>query len=162
DGGAIRARAPAAGEAAGLIRPRRDGDALLELIRPADRVVMFGLGHVARAIGPLVAGLGFEVCVCDDGETGAIDARPPWAGAVILAAGAGRRLGGAAKALLSVDGTTFLANIDATMRAAGGTGGVVVVGEPHAAAVPAAARALGLEVATNPDPARGMASSVAV
>lgn len=82
--------------------------------------------------------------------------------AVILAAGAGARLGGAAKALLPVGDQTFLARIAATMRAAGVAGGVVVVGEPHAAAVTAAARALGLEVATNPDPARGMASSVAV
>jgi CTP:molybdopterin cytidylyltransferase MocA len=82
--------------------------------------------------------------------------------AVILAAGAGTRLGGVAKALLEVAaGRTFLAAIAETMRAAGVASGVVVVGEPHAAAVGAEARRLGLEVATNPEPARGMASSVA-
>jgi xanthine dehydrogenase accessory factor len=83
DGGPLRVRPPARGEAAGLFRPRREGDVLVELVRPADRVVLFGLGHVARAIGPLVAGLGFEVAVCDDGDTGAIDHHPAWAGAVV-------------------------------------------------------------------------------
>jgi CTP:molybdopterin cytidylyltransferase MocA len=82
--------------------------------------------------------------------------------AVILAAGAGRRMGGAAKALLAIDGETFLGRITATVRAAGVSGGVVVVGAPHAAAVGAAARSLGFDVATNGDPARGMASSVAI
>jgi molybdenum cofactor cytidylyltransferase len=71
-------------------------------------------------------------------------------------------MGGAAKALLDAGGETFLARIAATMRAAGVGAGVVVVGEPHGAAVAEAARALGLEVATNGDPSRGMASSVAV
>jgi CTP:molybdopterin cytidylyltransferase MocA len=86
--------------------------------------------------------------------------------AVVVAAGEGRRLGGVAKALLPIGaggaaGETFLARIAATARAAGVTGAVVVVGAPHGDAVAAAARALGLEVAVNPAPARGMASSVA-
>ena len=83
--------------------------------------------------------------------------------AVVLAAGAGTRLGGAAKALLAAgDGATFLARIARTARAAGVAHVVVVVGAPHAGAVADAARGLELDVATNTDPARGMASSVAV
>ena len=47
----------------------------------AERAIVFGLGHVARTLGPLLASLGFAVIACDDGETGALDA----------AAGVGRR-----------------------------------------------------------------------
>ncbi len=77
--------------------------------------------------------------------------------AVVLAAGRGTRLGGVAKALLVRDGKTFLETIAAT---AGGEL-VVVVGAPFADAVGAHARALGARVVVNPDPARGMASSIA-
>jgi xanthine dehydrogenase accessory factor len=61
--------------------PRLEGDRFLEPIWPNDRVVLFGLGHVARATGAVLAGLGFEVVVCDDNQTGALDAAvpPPWA-----------------------------------------------------------------------------------
>jgi xanthine dehydrogenase accessory factor len=84
DGSPLRVRRPGAGDVAALARPRRDAEGLVELVRPADRVVLFGLGHVARAIGPIVAGLGFEVVVCDDGETGAVEgAAPGWASAVV-------------------------------------------------------------------------------
>jgi len=83
DGGPLATRAVGPGEAAGLARPRRESGQLVELVRPPDRVVVFGLGHVARALGPLVAGLGYEVVECDDGETGAIDRRPGWATAVV-------------------------------------------------------------------------------
>ena len=79
--------------------------------------------------------------------------------AVILAAGAGRRLGGVAKALLAYRGRSYLAQIAATARAVGLVDAVVVVGEPFAADVAAHARQLGLRVRVNPDPARGMASS---
>ena len=82
--------------------------------------------------------------------------------AVIVAAGAGTRLGGVAKALLAAGDRTFLARIAATARAAGVARGIVVVGPPHGEAVGAAARELGLEVVTNPEPARGMATSVAL
>jgi CTP:molybdopterin cytidylyltransferase MocA len=82
-------------------------------------------------------------------------------GAVILAAGAGTRLGGVAKALLG-GAEPFLARIARTARAAGLARGVVVVGAPFGEAVAAAARAAGLEVIVNPAPARGMASSVAL
>lgn len=61
-------------------RPQLDGDRFVEPVWPSDRVLLFGLGHVARATGPVLAGLGFEVVVCDDNETGALDAAPPaWA-----------------------------------------------------------------------------------
>ncbi len=81
-------------------------------------------------------------------------------GAVILAAGAGRRLGGVAKALLPIDDTTFLGRIVATARAAGVGALVVVVGPPHRDAVATLAAALGAGVVDNPDPGRGMASSI--
>ncbi|HKE17608.1 MAG TPA: NTP transferase domain-containing protein, partial [Kofleriaceae bacterium] len=88
--------------------------------------------------------------------------------AVILAAGAGRRLGGAAKALLELPrpgseaSETFLARIAATAARAGAGRALVVVGPPHAGPVALEARRLGLDVADNPDPDRGMASSVAI
>lgn len=84
-------------------------------------------------------------------------------GAVILAAGAGNRLGGVAKALLSRrDGSTFLASIVASARSAGVGDIVVVVGPPHGEAIAAHAHELGCRVALNPTPERGMASSVAI
>ena len=82
--------------------------------------------------------------------------------AVILAAGAGRRLGGVAKALLPLRGASYLAAIAATARSAGICDAVVVVGEPFAAEVAAHARQLQLRVRVNPAPERGMASSVAL
>jgi len=81
--------------------------------------------------------------------------------AVVLAAGAGRRLGGVAKALLDTGGATFLARIVATAIEAGAARAIVVVGAPFAEAVAAEATRLGARVVVNPDPARGMASSVA-
>ncbi len=83
-------------------------------------------------------------------------------GAVILAAGAGRRLGGVAKALLPLGERTYLAAIAETARSVGLVDAVVVVGEPFAREVAGEARRLGLRVRVNPAPARGMASSVAL
>lgn len=85
------------------------------------------------------------------------------ASAVILAAGAGTRLGGTAKALL-VDrhGRTFLATILATAREVGLDDAVVVVGPPFGDAVAAHARELGARVVVNAHPERDMASSVAL
>ena len=82
--------------------------------------------------------------------------------AVIVAAGAGRRLGGVAKALLPYRGKSYLATIAATARAVGLVDAVVVVGEPFGQDVAAHARQLGLRVRVNPAPDRGMASSVAL
>jgi CTP:molybdopterin cytidylyltransferase MocA len=85
------------------------------------------------------------------------------AAAVVLAAGAGRRLGTVAKALLALDdGRTFLGAIQDSAGAAGVAHVVVVVGPPHHHATEREARRLGLEIAYNPDPGRGMASSVEI
>jgi molybdenum cofactor cytidylyltransferase len=84
-------------------------------------------------------------------------------GAVILAAGAGMRLGGVAKALLAgKDGRSFLACIVETARGVGLHEAIVVVGPPHEELVTAHARELGLRVVRNPEPERGMASSIAL
>ena len=84
-------------------------------------------------------------------------------GAVIVAAGAGTRLGGVAKALLPAGDRTFLARIVATAGDVGVAARdvVVVVAAPFRDAVAAAARALGTIVVDNPAPERGMGSSVA-
>ncbi len=83
--------------------------------------------------------------------------------AVILAAGAGTRMGGVAKALLvGGDGRTFLARVVATAREVGSETPIVVVGEPFATDVGRAALDLGAAVVVTPDPARGMSSSVSV
>ncbi len=87
----------------------------------------------------------------------------PDVGLVILAAGAGTRLGGVAKALLTLpDGRTFLEAIVQTAREVGLCDAVIVVGKPFGDAVAAAGRALGCIPAENAAPERGMASSVAV
>lgn len=90
---------------------------------------------------------------------------------MILAAGAGTRMGGVAKALLPHTrsggrstplAATYLEAIARTARTVGLADGVVVIGPPYGDAVAGHARALGLRVAVNGDPARGMASSVAI
>lgn len=84
-------------------------------------------------------------------------------GAVILAAGSGMRLGGVAKALLKTpSGQTFLEAIVATATPVGLADAVVVVGAPFGEEVAAHARALGARVVVNPEPERGMASSIAL
>jgi len=83
-------------------------------------------------------------------------------GAVILAAGAGARLGGCAKAMLRVGDETYLARIARISRLAGVHAAVVVVGPPFGTTVGALARQLGLDVVDNARPERGMASSVAL
>lgn len=82
--------------------------------------------------------------------------------AVILAAGAGSRLGGVAKALLPARGQTFLQCIVTTVREVGCVEIIVVTAAPFASEVSAAATAAGVQTVINPDPTRGMASSVAV
>jgi xanthine dehydrogenase accessory factor len=70
-------------EAAAPVRrePVCEDDRLIEPLWPSERLVLFGAGHVARAIAPLAAEVGFEVVVCDDDETGALGrlGDPPWA-----------------------------------------------------------------------------------
>lgn len=82
-------------------------------------------------------------------------------GAVILAAGAGTRLGGVAKALLPIGDHTYLGRIVATARAANVTELIVVVAQPHGDVVRPTALALGALVVDNPHPEGGMASSIA-
>jgi molybdenum cofactor cytidylyltransferase len=85
------------------------------------------------------------------------------AAAVILAAGAGRRLGGLAKAaLLLPDGRSFLQAIVECARGGGCEEIVVVVGPPHEEETAALALRLGLTVARNPKPEVGMVSSLAI
>jgi len=85
DGGPLVVREPGA---PGANDPRahqpvvQDG-ALVERLGAAERAILFGVGHVARMLGPHLAKLGFSVIVCDDGETGAVDERPSWADRVI-------------------------------------------------------------------------------
>ena len=81
---------------------------------------------------------------------------------MILAAGSGTRLGGVAKALLRIGSETYLERIVSTAREVGLHDAVVVVGPPFGAAVAEEATRLGVRTATNPDPSRGMGSSVAI
>jgi len=90
------------------VRPPRPGDprphqpviadgVLVERVGAAERAILFGMGHVARNLGPLLAGIGFTVVACDDNDTGAADAPAPWAAEVLEsfdAAEVERRLGG--------------------------------------------------------------------
>ncbi len=82
EGAPLAVREPAAGDPRAH-QPVVQGGALVERLGAAERAIVFGLGHVARALGPHLAQLGFQVVVCDDGETGATDAAPPWADRVI-------------------------------------------------------------------------------
>jgi xanthine dehydrogenase accessory factor len=82
DGSPLRVREPRA-EDPPMHSPRVVGDALVERVGDHERVIMFGLGHVARMLGPMLQTLGFRVIACDDGDTGALDAAPPWADQVI-------------------------------------------------------------------------------
>ena len=59
------------------------GGALRELVAAPERALVFGAGHVGRALVPLLAALGYEVIVCDDGDTGALGAEVPGASRVI-------------------------------------------------------------------------------
>ena len=71
DGGALVLRAAAAADPRMHAPVVADGK-LVERVGAAERAIVFGLGHVARALGPILHGLGFRVIACDDDETGAI------------------------------------------------------------------------------------------
>jgi molybdenum cofactor cytidylyltransferase len=85
------------------------------------------------------------------------------AAALILAAGHGQRLGGANKATLQTDaGKTFLAAVAEAARGGGATRVLVVAAEPHLAETKQAAEGVCDQVVVNPDPSRGMSSSILV
>jgi xanthine dehydrogenase accessory factor len=82
DGGLLALRPVHAGDPLPH-HPARDGDALVERVGASERAIVFGLGHVARQLGPLLDSLGFTVIACDDDETGALATPPAWASEVI-------------------------------------------------------------------------------
>jgi xanthine dehydrogenase accessory factor len=49
-------------------RARLDGASFIEPILPTSRLILFGAGHIARALAPLAAATGFEVVICDEDE----------------------------------------------------------------------------------------------
>jgi len=78
DGGPLAVRAPCDGDPP-VHRPAIAGEALIERVGALERAILFGVGHVARELGPVLARLGFAVIACDDGETGGLAPRPEWA-----------------------------------------------------------------------------------
>jgi molybdenum cofactor cytidylyltransferase len=82
-------------------------------------------------------------------------------GAVLLAAGAGTRLGGRPKALLELGGVPLVMRQLVALSGAGVDEVVVVLGH-HADAVEAAVGALPITLVRNPKPSDGQASSVRI
>ncbi len=78
--------------------------------------------------------------------------------AIVPAAGASRRMG-RPKLLLPYGNTTILGALTAALRA-GGASPVVIVAAPGDAELQEHARGAGATVAVNPDPERGMLSSI--
>jgi nicotine blue oxidoreductase len=79
--------------------------------------------------------------------------------AIILAAGAGRRMGGEGKALLQVNGRSALERVVAISRA-GGCRNIITVLRPGEIEVHCLADQLGTTILENPVPEEGMFSSV--
>jgi xanthine dehydrogenase accessory factor len=77
DGAPLAVRSPRDGDPPPF-RPAIVDGALVEQFGIGERAVLLGVGHVARALGPLLADLGFEVIACDDGDTGMTEC-PAWA-----------------------------------------------------------------------------------
>src|SRR5205809_552826 len=82
-------------------------------------------------------------------------------GAVLLAAGAGSRLGGRPKALLELGGVPLVLRQLVALSGAGVDEVVVVLGH-HADAVEAAVRHFPITLARNPSPDDGLPSSVRI
>jgi molybdenum cofactor cytidylyltransferase len=82
-------------------------------------------------------------------------------GAVLLAAGAGSRLGGRPKSLLELDGTPLIRRISITLSDAGIDAVVVVLGH-HADAIERAVQDLPVRLMRNPSPDDGPASSLRI
>jgi xanthine dehydrogenase accessory factor len=90
DGGPWRCRPLRDGEDRSSRRPHLDGELIVEVCGRSPRVVLFGAGHVGRAVGSLAATCGFCVIVCDEEPL-------PWAQQVVPSfdpADAERALGG--------------------------------------------------------------------
>ena len=85
---------------------------------------------------------------------------PARTAAVVLAAGAGSRFGGG-KLQASLGGRPLLDHVLGTIGSTG-LGGLVVVLGPDAGPLEAIALARGATIARNPDPGRGLSSSVQV
>jgi len=64
-------------------RSKIDGEHFYERIDGRKRAVLFGLGHVTRALAPLARSVGFEIVVCDDNETSQLEAAPSFADQVV-------------------------------------------------------------------------------
>jgi xanthine dehydrogenase accessory factor len=64
-------------------RPRRDGARFFAPLLPDERLVLFGAGHVAQALAPLAAAVGFTVVVCDDEPALAAPERFPAAATIV-------------------------------------------------------------------------------
>src|SRR5262249_10134515 len=62
-----------------LRRPRLEDGRFVEPVLPADRLVRVGAGHVAHAVAPLAARVGFELVVSDADERFATEERFPGA-----------------------------------------------------------------------------------
>jgi xanthine dehydrogenase accessory factor len=60
-------------------RPRLEDGRFIEPVLPSERLVLFGSGHVAHALAPLAARVGFEIVVCDDDDRFATPERFPGA-----------------------------------------------------------------------------------
>lgn len=82
DGEPLTLRAPIAGDPP-MHKPAIVDGVLLERLGGGERAIVFGFGHVAKSVGPLLASLGFTVIVCDDDETGALAASPAWATRIV-------------------------------------------------------------------------------
>lgn len=59
--------------------PRSMDGAFVERVGTRERAILCGLGHIARELGPILARLGFDVIVCDDGDTTPLQETPAWA-----------------------------------------------------------------------------------
>ena len=82
DGAAATVRPASIDEQATFRAAIVDG-CLLEQWLPSERAIVFGAGHVGRAIGELAARCGFQVVLCDDDDTGALTHAAPWASKVV-------------------------------------------------------------------------------
>lgn len=67
-----------------LEAPRYEGDRFLEPLRAADRAIVFGGGHVGRALVPVLASIGFDVVLFDNRPEVAQAELHPAASRVIL------------------------------------------------------------------------------